>query len=129
MRVPECEILMPTHAVKNFIRNREFFKILSSLETGAEHGMWSFQRYRSWLEARKTWHIPDQNVEPPDSEPQETSAASILAPLTNALKKAGRPERKVETSVGLPTNEPPGIIEIDPTESEFGKILKRPGEK
>src|SRR5258706_9322775 len=35
MRVPECEVLMVSHAVKNFIRNRDFFKIISSIETGA----------------------------------------------------------------------------------------------
>src|ERR1043166_4419488 len=33
IRVPECEILIATHAIKNFIRNRDFFKIPSSLET------------------------------------------------------------------------------------------------
>ncbi len=58
IRVPECEVLMATHAVKNFIRNRDFFKIASSLETGADHGMWTFQRYRTWLEHRKTWQLP-----------------------------------------------------------------------
>src|SRR5437763_11891356 len=36
IRVPECEILMVTHAVKNFIRNRDFFKIISAVETGGE---------------------------------------------------------------------------------------------
>ena len=61
IRVPECEILVPTHAVKNFIRNRDFFKITSSLETGAEHGMWTLQRYRAWLDSRKNWYIPGQN--------------------------------------------------------------------
>src|SRR5213594_364377 len=61
IQVPECEILMATHAVKNFIRNRDFFKIISSLETGAEHGMWSFQRYRSWVESRTNWYIPGQS--------------------------------------------------------------------
>ena len=45
IRVPECEILVATHAVKNFIRNRDFFKIISAIETGADHGMWGFQRY------------------------------------------------------------------------------------
>src|SRR5712672_983190 len=50
IRVPECEILMATHAVKNFIRNRDFFKIASAIEAGAEHAMWTFQRYRNWLE-------------------------------------------------------------------------------
>src|SRR5580692_5150348 len=45
IRVPECEILVATHAVRNFIRTRDFFKIASALETGADHDMWSFQRY------------------------------------------------------------------------------------
>src|SRR5712672_1036690 len=50
IRVPECEILMPTFPVRNFIRNRDFFKIISALEIGAEQGMWTFQRYCAWLE-------------------------------------------------------------------------------
>jgi len=47
LRIPECEILMATHAVRNFIRSREFYKIPSALEIGAEHGMWTFQRVPS----------------------------------------------------------------------------------
>src|SRR5437762_2716810 len=34
--VPECEILIPTNPVKAHIRNRDFFKIISALETGGE---------------------------------------------------------------------------------------------
>src|SRR5512136_2556798 len=64
IRLPECEVLMATHAVKNFIRNRDFFKIASSLETGADHGMWTLQRYRAWLDSRKNWYIPGQTAEP-----------------------------------------------------------------
>src|SRR5438876_6806627 len=87
IRVPECEILMATHAVKNFIRNRDFFKIISSLETGAEHGMWSFERYRAWLEARTKWSIPDQVPEPPDSEPAEDEALrTTIAPVLSGPK-------------------------------------------
>src|SRR5882762_4000557 len=44
IQVPECEILMPNNAVKAHIRNRDYFKIMSVLETGAEQGMWTFQR-------------------------------------------------------------------------------------
>ena len=76
IRVPECEILVATHAVKNFIRNRDFFKIVSALETGAEHGMWSFQRYRTWLDSRTNWAIPGQGSEPPDTESSETPATA-----------------------------------------------------
>ena len=68
IRVPECEILVPTHAVKNFIRTREFFKIVSAIETGADSGMWTFQRYAKWLEGRSNFFVPGQSAEPPDSE-------------------------------------------------------------
>jgi twitching motility protein PilT len=129
MRVPECEILMPTNAVKNFIRNRDFFKIVSAVETGGEHGMWSFQRYRTWLDNRTRWNNPDQNPEPPDSEPQEQSVMAAGPSLAPAPAKVSRPERKaVEAAPAAKPGKAPGIIEIEPDESEFGKILKRPGE-
>lgn len=128
MRVPECEILMATHAVKNFIRNRDFFKIISALETGGEHGMWSFQRYRTWLENRTRWSTPDQNPEPPDSESGEMSSAAPSVTLPNLAAKSPRPERKPEPSPAAMPSKTPGIIEIEPEESEFGKILKRPGQ-
>src|SRR5438445_10962375 len=83
IRVPECEILMATHAVKNFIRNRDFFKITSSLETGADHGMWTFLRYRSWLETKKNWFVPGQTPEPAEPEAaEETTSSPSMAPLT-----------------------------------------------
>src|SRR5204862_7384765 len=102
IRVPECEILMLSHAVKNFIRNRDFFKIISSLETGAEHGMWSFQRYRGWLDARTNWSLPSQNSEPADSEPAEAMPAPAMLPALNRAQAAPKPERAAKTSVTAP---------------------------
>src|SRR5258708_15577745 len=72
MQVPECEVLMPSsHAVKNFIRRGEFFKMMSSMETGAEQGMWTYQRYRTWLETKKNWHTADgrDDEEPAGEKP------------------------------------------------------------
>jgi twitching motility protein PilT len=128
MRVPECEILMPTNAIKNFIRNRDFFKIVSALETGGEHGMWSFQRYRTWLDNRRQWSNPDQNPEPPDSEVQEDSGRAAMPSLAPAPAKVSRLEKKVEPAPAAKPGKAPGVIEIEPEESEFGKILKRPGQ-
>ena len=125
IRVPECEILMATHAVKNFIRTREFFKIISALETGADHGMWSFQRYVKWLDSRTNFYVPGQTAEPPDSEPADsTPTTTSLPPLLTALKA----EKKI-TSPNPPRA--PGAtdvhrIEIEPDETGFGKILKPP---
>ena len=128
IRVPECEILVPTHAVKNFIRNRDFFKITSSLETGAEHGMWTLQRYRAWLDSRKNWYLPGQSSEPADGEPEEAGPPPARAPAFPIAPKSTRPETKPASAPHAPGAKAPTVIEIEPGEGEFGKILKRPGE-
>jgi twitching motility protein PilT len=125
IRVPECEILMATHAVKNFIRTREFFKIVSALETGADHGMWSFQRYAKWLDSRTNFFVPGQNAEPPDSEPADDAATTaVLPPLATAPKA----ERKTASSNPSRAPDAKNVhrIEIEPDETGFGKILKQP---
>jgi twitching motility protein PilT len=125
IRVPECEILMATHAVKNFIRTREFFKIISALETGAEHGMWSFQRYAKWLDGRTNFFVPGQNPESPDSEPSDDAAATTPFP---PLIAAAKVEKKMTSPVAPRTSDPNEArrIEIEPIEGDFGKILKKP---
>jgi twitching motility protein PilT len=122
IRLPECEILVPTHAVKSFIRNREFFKIVSAMETGADTGMWTFQRYAKWLEGRSNFFVPGQSAEPPDSEPAEAVPAAPLPPRVNAPKM----EKKGKVSSATPVANEGQRIEIEPTEGDFGKILKKP---
>lgn len=116
--VPECEVLMANMAVKNFIRNRDFFKIISSIETGAEYGMWSYQRYRAWLDKRPNFHVAAREVM---AEEEETSTSP--RPLPQILPKA-RPHA-VSAEPAKPGVADPGRIEIEPTEM-FEKILKRP---
>lgn len=128
IRVPECEILVPTHAVKNFIRTREFFKITSSLETGAEHGMWTLQRYRAWLDARKNWFIPGKSSDPADTEPGEAPPPPAHPPAFPLAPKPSRSEPKHVSPSHTPGGKSSTRIEIEPVEGEFGKILKRPGE-
>src|SRR5437660_997608 len=119
IRVPECEILIPTNPVKAHIRNRDFFKIISALEIGAEQGMWTFARYRNWLQKRANWYIPGQNSEAPDSETDEVQAASP------PLGTAPRPVVAVQKVKGAaPVSGSGGRIEIEPVEGDFGKILK-----
>lgn len=125
VRVPECEILVATHAVKNFIRTREFFKIISAIETGADHGMWTFQRYAKWLETRGNFFVPVQNAEPPDSEPAESAAATPDLPVMTTAPSP-KVEKKTKPHAGHAGRES-SRIEIEPfEEGEFGKILKKP---
>lgn len=120
MRVPECEVLVANHPVKNFIRTRDFFKITSALETGAEHGMWTFQRYRTWLQNRKKWHMPNEPGEAPDSEPAgEAPHLPPIPAMPAAIKTA-------KTSTPQPAApQPGGRIEIEPEEGDWGKIFKK----
>ena len=121
IRIPECEILTPTHAIKNFIRTREFFKITSALETGADHGMWTFQRYRNWLDQRKTWHIPGQADDPVPEEPvAEPLTVRITASAVPGVPRPA-PAERTKPATGQ-------RIEIEPVEGEFEKILRPRGE-
>ncbi len=117
MRVPECEVLVANHPVRNFIRTRDFFKIASALETGAEHGMWTFQRYRTWLQNRKKWHMPNEPAEAPDSEP--AGEALHLPPLPTAMKPGKT------AAVEKPAPQTGGRIEIEPEEGDWGKLFKK----
>jgi len=122
MRVPECEVLMASHAVRHNIRTRDFFKISSALETGAEQGMWSLARYRAWLEARKKWHVQGANAEPPEAE---SSGPGLPAETLPAFTPAPSKPRTPAASAPMEA----GRIEIEPDETEFGKILKRPANR
>jgi len=117
--VPECEVLTATLPIKNYIRNRDFFKIVNSVETGAEHGMWTFQRYRSWLDKRTNFHLPMRETE---AEEEETAVFTKPAPR---LPAAPTPSVRVATAPAAHAERTEaGRIEIEET-IVFEKILKK----
>ena len=119
--VPECEVLTNSMAVKNFIRNRDFFKIISSIETGAEYGMWSFARYRNWLDKRAQFNVAAREV-----GPEEEETVTAVRPLAPPVLKPGQPARAGELSAAPSQPKPEASrIDIEPTET-FEKILKHP---
>jgi twitching motility protein PilT len=120
IRVPECEILVASHAVKSLIRQRDFSKIISAIETGADHDMWSFARYARWLDSRTNWSLPDRKSELTDNEADE--------PVRVAPMRTKREERQpVKSSAGHvagQVQQEQDRIEIEPDEGGLGKILK-----
>src|SRR5713101_4692340 len=58
IRVPECEILVSSTAVRAMIRQGQFYKLASALESGGQEGCWTFGRYREWLDRRSDWYVP-----------------------------------------------------------------------
>ena len=121
IRVPECEILMTTTAIRAFIRNGDFFKIASQIEMGAEHGMWTFQRYQSWLEKKKTWHFPDSELQDqPSEEPEEPM---VLLPNPPPALKPTSPKHEPVASKAKKRDGAP--IEIEPVEGGLSEVLKK----
>lgn len=127
IRLPECEILVPTNPVKNFIRNRDFFKIISVLETGADFGMWTFQRYSKWMERRTHWALPADAPRVEDEPPEAIHRVHPTpVPATAVDSHSALPKKSAVPSTGATgAGEPGRRIEIEPDEGGLSEILKK----
>src|SRR5277367_3562405 len=64
LRVPRCEILLPSSGAKGTIRAGNFSQIANVLQSGGEEGMWTFDRYHRWMEQVSDWVRPTQAAPP-----------------------------------------------------------------
>ncbi len=124
IRVPELEILLPTIAVKNYVRNGDFFKIVQNMETGAEQGMWTWQRYQNWLEKKKDWHVPDAG-EQAESDPDDAVVSSAVLPPASIPAKAIGAEKESPPRRAAPSPTGGRPIEIEPVEGGLSELLKK----
>ncbi len=58
LRVPRCEILMPSSGARGTIRAGNFGQITNVLQSGGEEGMWTFERYQRWMDQMTDWVRP-----------------------------------------------------------------------
>lgn len=77
-RVPECEVLVTSSAVRAHVREGHFHKITGALELGGGEGMWTVDRYRRWMDQRPRWTSP--TVTAPGA-PTPSQPADSLPPL------------------------------------------------
>jgi twitching motility protein PilT len=92
LRVPVCEILLPSAASKGTIRGGQFSQIANVLQTGGEQGMWNFDRYQRWVAQKKDWvqptlatPLPDERIAPAPPKLQRQTAAPA-APKDDSLE-------------------------------------------
>src|SRR6202163_475965 len=55
LRVPRCEILLPSSGAKGTIRAGNFSQIANVLQSGGDEGMWTFDRYQRWIVQVPDW--------------------------------------------------------------------------
>ena len=86
VRVPVLEILTASSAVKGSIRAGNFSQLVSCLQTGAEDGMFSFDRYRTWVDQKKDWVKPAQAT-PHSVEPSAQEAEALQSKRVAPVKR------------------------------------------
>jgi len=127
LQVPECEILLGTSTARAVIRNGQFFKIQTVLETSGNEGMWSLERYRAWINARSDW---DRSIESITTEASEeiTDIPEYRKIRVPKQAQTGTPAIKPQQSLQQEiTNEgstQPVLVINEPTES-FKDILSQ----
>jgi twitching motility protein PilT len=116
IRIPECEILAASSAVRAIVRQGQFFKLTSALESGGQEGCWTWARYREWQARRTEWYLPTKEEPEADrSEPIVTPSPPPRPAVTRA-----KPER---SQVDPGKTDEPGVLVISSPEEDLDSIV------
>jgi twitching motility protein PilT len=99
LRVPRCELLLPSSGAKGTIRSGNLTQLANVLQSGGDEGMWTFDRYQRWIEQVSDWAKP---APVPASRPAADSKTSTFVSHGPAAK--AMPPAKP-----MPAAKPPGV--------------------
>lgn len=130
LRVPRCELLLPSSGARGTIRSGNFSHLATVLQSGADDGMWSFDRYQRWIEQNADWSRPAPPSAPrAPAEPAAVNFVSQGAPVAPAARRSQPP---------TPTSPPPTpgagdeVIEVPAEElnlQELAELARKVGER
>lgn len=124
IRVPECEILRGTTAVRNLVRHGDLHKLPALLETGAADGMWTFERYRRWLEERTDWSLPEPAAAPDDATDDEPRLPATGRTATDS-RPASKPSPPTTAAGATGAEEDDDAIVLQPPNESLEDILSQ----
>ena len=130
LRVPECEVLRATAASRSVIRQREFSKLTSVLETGGGDGMFTWERYRTWLDGRRSWSRAVTQQDAPEDDPVDDAPSRPLPrPVTSPSKPTRErpvigPNRGVDAPPTSSLTEKETVFEIEPLGTDLESMVK-----
>jgi twitching motility protein PilT len=100
LRVPRCEMLLASSAVRGTLRAGQFSQIPNVIVAGGEDGMWTFDRYQRWMEQKTDWVRPARVRTPASGEAVEAVSVSRTPPRPTASgAKRAAPQRQPEISI------------------------------
>ena len=135
LRVPRCEILLPTSGARGTIRSGNFSQIATVLQSGGEEGMWTFDRYQRWMEQVTDWVRPPSSVAlRAQGDPAPRAAPGLRATARPVSPRAAGTPAPVQTrAVQSPPPPQPGagrypsgeeIIEVPAEEMDLAALAE-----
>jgi twitching motility protein PilT len=121
LRVPHCEILMPSSGAKGTIRAGNFSQITNVLQSGGEEGMWTFERYQRWMEQVSDW------VRPAPTAATYNSAAAKPYVNTASYRQVARPApARAPAPKAAPTKPGPvdDVIEVPSEDMDLAQLAE-----
>jgi twitching motility protein PilT len=126
LRVPRCEILLPSSGARGTIRAGNFSQIANVLQSGGDEGMWTYDRYQRWIEQVSEWTRPT-----PTPRPRSTAVGTqrTVSPRPGALaapgpaassKPMGKPQPKSAAAHG-PADE---VFEVPAEEMDLAELAE-----
>jgi twitching motility protein PilT len=116
LRVPRCELLLPSSGAKGTIRAGTFSQLATVLQSGGDEGMWTFDRYQRWMEQVTDWSRPAPAPRPV-AEPKHTAAVSTA----NAVRAPARSAPAAAVKQAVPHDE---VIEVPPEEIDLAELAE-----
>jgi twitching motility protein PilT len=116
LRVPRCELLLPSSGAKGVVRSGQFSQLGTVLQAGGEEGMWTFERYQRWMEQYGDWVRPAPPK--PAREAVAVSAVSLDAATAAPLKprvpmrQAPAPATPADDVIEVPADEQVDLAEL-----------------
>jgi twitching motility protein PilT len=121
LRVPRCEILLPSSGARGTIRAGNFSQIPNVLQSGGDEGMWTFDRYQRWMDQVTDWARPSADTAPYATRapvrPAGARAAPGLAPTPAPAAAAAKPAARKAVPVD-------DVIEIAGEELDLAQLAE-----
>ena len=111
LRVPRCELLLPSSGAKGVIRSGQFSQLANVLQSGGEEGMWTFDRYQRWIEQYADWVRPPPPTPGREAVPVGRAPAAPLS-LQVPPRQTPPPMVPADDVIELPADEPVDLAEL-----------------